>query len=214
VAQEGIARLEVALPVLAEERLERGGNLMSRVIVGVDPHKKSVTIEAIDEEGRVLATGRWPTDRDGYRSSPSGAGGGFASDPRCTCGPVMRYALQNGLWRLQTPTMGAVRLSGRFGAPPDKTVSRVSSKLFARGLAEQSAATSGRKYLPVLANRQRRTGGGTGDWMMSWLRSTRLNSAMWSVCGHGCKTGCGPWRAVIAEHVTGHPTPGWVTRLL
>ena len=25
---------------------------MSRVIVGVDPHKKSVTIEAIDEQGR------------------------------------------------------------------------------------------------------------------------------------------------------------------
>ena len=67
MAQEGIARLEVALPVLAVERLERGGNLMSRVIVGVDPHKKSVTIEAIDEEGRVLATGRWPTDRDGCR---------------------------------------------------------------------------------------------------------------------------------------------------
>ena len=40
---------------------------MSRVIVGVDPHKKSVTIEAIDEQGRVLSTGRWPTDRDGYR---------------------------------------------------------------------------------------------------------------------------------------------------
>jgi transposase len=40
---------------------------MSRVIVGVDPHKKSVMIEVIDEQGRVLATGRWPTDRDGHR---------------------------------------------------------------------------------------------------------------------------------------------------
>src|SRR4029450_1910341 len=40
---------------------------MGRVIVGVDPHKTPVTIEAIDEQGRVLATGRWPTDRDGYR---------------------------------------------------------------------------------------------------------------------------------------------------
>ena len=40
---------------------------MSRVIVGVDPHKKSVTIEAVDEHGQVLATGRFPTDSTGYR---------------------------------------------------------------------------------------------------------------------------------------------------
>jgi transposase len=40
---------------------------MGRVIVGVDPHKKSVTIEAVDEHGQVLATGRFPTDSTGYR---------------------------------------------------------------------------------------------------------------------------------------------------
>ena len=40
---------------------------MSRVIVGVDPHKKSVTIEAVDEHGQVLATGRFGTDNTGYR---------------------------------------------------------------------------------------------------------------------------------------------------
>jgi hypothetical protein len=67
VAPEGIARLEVALPVLADKRLKRGGNLMNRVIVGVDPHKKSVTIEAVDEHGQVLATGRFATDSAGYR---------------------------------------------------------------------------------------------------------------------------------------------------
>jgi hypothetical protein len=44
------------LPVLADRyRLERGGQEMSRVIVGVDPHKKSVTIEVVDEHGAVLA---------------------------------------------------------------------------------------------------------------------------------------------------------------
>jgi transposase len=41
---------------------------MSRVIVGVDPHKKSVTIEAVDEDGQMLATGRFPTDTAGYRA--------------------------------------------------------------------------------------------------------------------------------------------------
>ena len=39
---------------------------MGRVIVGVDPHKKSVTIEAVDDQGRVLATGRFGTDKAGY----------------------------------------------------------------------------------------------------------------------------------------------------
>ena len=40
---------------------------MSRVIVGVDPHKKSVTIEAVDEHGLVLGRGRYGTDTAGYR---------------------------------------------------------------------------------------------------------------------------------------------------
>ena len=41
---------------------------MGRVIVGVDPHKRSVTIEAVDEHGQVLATGRFPTDTGGHRA--------------------------------------------------------------------------------------------------------------------------------------------------
>ena len=40
---------------------------MSRAIVGLDPDKKSVTIEAVDEHGRMLATGRIATDSNGYR---------------------------------------------------------------------------------------------------------------------------------------------------
>ncbi len=40
---------------------------MGRVIVGVDPHKDSVTIEAVDGHARVLARGRFGTDATGYR---------------------------------------------------------------------------------------------------------------------------------------------------
>ena len=40
---------------------------MGRVIVGVDPHKNSVTIEAVDGQGRVVARGRFGTDAAGYR---------------------------------------------------------------------------------------------------------------------------------------------------
>ena len=41
---------------------------MGRVIIGMDPHKRSATIEAIDEHEHILARGRFGTDRDGYRS--------------------------------------------------------------------------------------------------------------------------------------------------
>lgn len=41
---------------------------MSRVIVGVDPHKKSVTIEVVDEHAKVLGRGRYGTDTAGYRT--------------------------------------------------------------------------------------------------------------------------------------------------
>ena len=40
---------------------------MGRVIIGVDPHKLSATIEVVDDRERVLAQGRFGTDRDGYR---------------------------------------------------------------------------------------------------------------------------------------------------
>ncbi|MFE4456558.1 IS110 family transposase [Nocardia tengchongensis] len=36
------------------------------VIIGMDPHKRSATIEAIDATGRVLVTGRYSTDNIGY----------------------------------------------------------------------------------------------------------------------------------------------------
>jgi transposase len=40
---------------------------MSRVVIGMDPHKASATIEVLDEREQVLATGRFATDREGYR---------------------------------------------------------------------------------------------------------------------------------------------------
>jgi hypothetical protein len=37
------------------------------VIIGVDPHKLSATIEVLDDRGKALSSGRFGTDRDGYR---------------------------------------------------------------------------------------------------------------------------------------------------
>jgi transposase len=41
---------------------------MSRVVIGMDPHKRSATIEVLDEREQVLQVGRFGTDRDGYRT--------------------------------------------------------------------------------------------------------------------------------------------------
>lgn len=39
---------------------------MSRVTIGVDPHKLSVTIEVVDERENVLGSGRFTTDKAGF----------------------------------------------------------------------------------------------------------------------------------------------------
>ncbi len=41
---------------------------MGRVIVGCDPHKKSVTIEVVDGDGTVVASGRFGTDNREYKA--------------------------------------------------------------------------------------------------------------------------------------------------
>ena len=41
---------------------------MSGVMIGMDPHKRSVTIEVRDEREVLLATGRFGTDTGGYRA--------------------------------------------------------------------------------------------------------------------------------------------------
>ena len=41
---------------------------MGPVIIGMDPHKRSATIEIIDDREKVLFAGRFGTDRDGYQA--------------------------------------------------------------------------------------------------------------------------------------------------
>jgi hypothetical protein len=40
---------------------------MSGVVIGMDPHKRSATIEVIDDREQVLAQGRYGTDTIGYQ---------------------------------------------------------------------------------------------------------------------------------------------------
>ena len=39
---------------------------MDYVIIGVDPHKLSATIEVVDHDEKLLGAGRFTTDRAGY----------------------------------------------------------------------------------------------------------------------------------------------------
>jgi transposase len=41
---------------------------MAQVIIGIDPHKRSATIEVIDQRERVLGKDRFGTDSDGYQA--------------------------------------------------------------------------------------------------------------------------------------------------
>jgi hypothetical protein len=63
VAQEGSALLVEALPSPLTTQWVRttGGSVVSRVIIGTDPHKRSATIEVRDEREILLATGRFGT---------------------------------------------------------------------------------------------------------------------------------------------------------
>jgi len=44
----------------------RRGSGITKVFIGVDPHKLSATIEVVDDRERVLVTGRFATDKAGY----------------------------------------------------------------------------------------------------------------------------------------------------
>jgi transposase len=39
---------------------------MQKVIIGVDPHKLSATIEVIDADENLQGAGRFPTDKAGF----------------------------------------------------------------------------------------------------------------------------------------------------
>jgi hypothetical protein len=44
---------------------------MAEVIIGVDPHKLSATIEVVDDHGHLLGSGRFTTDKVGYSAMRS-----------------------------------------------------------------------------------------------------------------------------------------------
>ena len=43
---------------------------MEKIVIGVDPHKLSATIEVVDHHEKVLGSGRFATDKAGYVRTP------------------------------------------------------------------------------------------------------------------------------------------------
>jgi hypothetical protein len=52
-------------------RFEEGRSVMEQVIIGVDPHKLSATIEVVDQQEHLLGSGRFTTDQRGYTAMRS-----------------------------------------------------------------------------------------------------------------------------------------------
>ena len=79
------------------------------VIIGMDPHQRSATIEVVDERGQVLATGRFATDAAGYKAML--AEGRRFTTPRRRRSHLLpaaqsrRHALDDGHASTQTPTI-------------------------------------------------------------------------------------------------------------
>jgi hypothetical protein len=68
-AREGFAQLEVALPSLAPKSpADWVEGAMNAVVIGMDSHKRSATIEVMACNEAVLDGGRYGTDASGYRA--------------------------------------------------------------------------------------------------------------------------------------------------
>jgi transposase len=48
--------------------VSRSDRIPGRVVIGMDPHKRSATIEVMTAEEAIHGGGRFGTDRDGYAS--------------------------------------------------------------------------------------------------------------------------------------------------
>jgi transposase len=105
---------------------------VGRVIIGMDPHKRSATIEVIDDREKILAQGRYGTDTSGYQQMLA-AGRGFP----------------DRVWAVEGCTGIGRHIAQRLVADGE-TVLDVPAKLSAR--ARVFATGQGRKTDPVDAH--------------------------------------------------------------
>ena len=105
--------------------------MADRVIIGVDPHKLSVTFEARDSREILRATGRFGTDARGYRLllrvraavAGAGLGGGGRERDRAAAGAAAAGRAGNGCWmcRPSWPPGPGCSTPGRAARPTPPT---------------------------------------------------------------------------------------------
>src|SRR6478752_2790718 len=88
---------------------------MEQVIIGVDPHKLSATIEVVDEREKLLGSGRFTTDRAGYSAMRTYAGtwseGVWAVEGSNGAGrPLVQRLLEDGEQVVDVPAKLAARV--------------------------------------------------------------------------------------------------------
>ncbi len=98
---------------------------MERVVIGVDPHKLSATIEVVDDQERLLGTGRFTTDKAGYAA-------------------MLKYVRRgrSGSGRSRAPTAPAVRW--RSGCSRPASTSSTSRRSSPRGSGCSTPGTTAR----------------------------------------------------------------------
>lgn len=67
VAREGNARLEVALPSSLLTTTSEKEDSVAKVVIGVDPHKRSNAVVVINAKGTVLARRQFDNTAEGFR---------------------------------------------------------------------------------------------------------------------------------------------------
>ena len=84
---------------------------MAKVIIGVDPHKLSATIEVVDRREKLLGSGRFSTDRSGMpRCGPTPSLGPNGSGrSRAATAPAARWP--SDCWRLASTSSTSRRSS-------------------------------------------------------------------------------------------------------
>ena len=102
---------------------------MEHVIIGVDPHKLSATIEVVDEHEKLLGSGRFTTDQAGYTAmrayaktwpdrvwAVEGANGAGR--------PLAQRLLEDGEHVVDVPAKLAARVRLVFGSSTPATTAR------------------------------------------------------------------------------------------
>jgi hypothetical protein len=95
-------------------------NTMAKVIIGVDPHRVSATIEVVDTREELLGSGRFSTDQPGYTAMRAYAKTWpervWAVEGSKGAGrPLAQRLLEAGEHVVDVPA----RLAARVRAPPD-----------------------------------------------------------------------------------------------